>query len=193
MLIRPAQPEDLAYVEAHQRESTRQDILDTGRIHEPFWKVWPVEKSQRLWAAVSDRGHCAAIVGVCPYPGQEETEAFLWMAGSAELDRFRLGFLRCSNQFLDLWYQNDPWRSLRTLVSSNNELSYRWITQWMGFTVVKTYASPNPPWLDFYECLHLREQWVAGRRGREAGPPPPPPPPSPIPEPPQPAATAEEK
>ncbi len=171
MLIRPATRDDLAYLEAHQRDSTRQDILDTGRVHEPFWKVWPAEKSKRLWAVVSDRDLCAAIVGVAPYPGREETEAFLWMAGSAELDRQSLGFLRCSNQFLDLWYTHDPWQSLRTLVSSNNQLSHRWITQWLGFAVVKTYTSPSPPWFDFYECLHLREQWVAGRRGRAAGPP----------------------
>lgn len=174
----------MAYLEAHQRESTRQDILDTGRIHEPFWKVWPAEKSKRLWAVISDRGLCASIVGVCAYPGKEETTAFLWMAGSAELDRYHLGFLRCSNQFLDLWYENDPWQELWTLVSCNNQLSYRWVTQWMGFTVNKTYTSPEPPWFDFYECIHHREQWAAGRRGREARDVPPPPPPSPLPEPP---------
>lgn len=190
MHIRPATPEDQAYIEAHQRESTRQDILDTGRIHEPFWKVWPVEKSKRLWAFVSQREICASIVGVCDYPGKEGVEAFLWMAGSAELDRYTLGFLRRSSQLLDLFYESDPWQSLRTLVSANNQLSYRWITQWLGFKVVKTYTSPEPPWFDFYECLHLREQWVANRSGRAAGPPPPPPPPSPLPKPDEPPQQA---
>lgn len=157
MVVREATQADLDYVESHQRGSTRQDILDTSRVHEKFWEVFPLEHSRRLWAIEAPDGICVAILGICPMPHSDEEVGFLWMAGSEHLERWRLGVLRSSGRWMDVIYQADPWRKVIALASSNNPYTLNWATRWLGFKLVKTLQQPMAPYLEYYELEHAPE------------------------------------
>lgn len=166
MIIRECGQADLDHVERHQRESTRQDILDTGRVHEDFWRVWPVEKSKRLWAIADNGGPALAILGVCPLPDQPDW-GFAWLAGADALDQHRLAFLRLSGRFLDLIYARDPWLGLKAVVSESNPRSYNWLSRWLGFAELATYDNPQPPYFTHHLLIHRRQWWEAAGPSRD--------------------------
>ena len=160
MIIRETNQADRDHIKSHQRESTRQDVLDTGRVHDDFWEVWPIEMSRRLFTIAEQGGPALAILGICALPDQPDW-GFPWLVGATALDQHRLAFLRLSHHLLDVVYRRDPWLGLKAAVSESNPMSYNWLTRWLGFEKFKTFDDPNPPYFAQHLLIHRRHWWEA--------------------------------
>lgn len=150
---------DIAYVRANLRESSRQDLLDAAG-GDPMLDIgaafdFGLKISRNILSITTPDNRCAGIGSTCDDPRHPDT-GFVWFMGTDAILSDTRSFLQCTREAIVRFYELENWHSLTAFVSSHNSRSFRWMTRWLLFEHIgdsHTYARATNP---HHELRHMR-------------------------------------
>lgn len=101
-----------------------------------------MERTKYAFTLTWPDGSPAAVLGVDEYPDDPPGTGFIWMVGSAELDRRPLAFARRSRGLIPEVFSKTPHGLLHTFVHSRRTTNLNFACRWLGFEI--THALPSP-------------------------------------------------
>ena len=134
MHLTPATAAHLAHVRAHLRPSALRDLQDANGPDADCGAAFDfaVQVSRVVYAFITESGECVGIGAACDEPFHDAA-GMPWFMGTPGMHAEERGVLRASRALIGYFYDAHPWKMLATYISSNNPVSLRWLTRWLGF------------------------------------------------------------
>ncbi|WP_052513890.1 hypothetical protein [Bosea sp. LC85] len=151
--IRPAKPEDIAYIAARMRLADVEEIVSASEMTPAQALTLGFNASLRPLVADNQEGKPVCMFGVAPMP--EPLVGSVWLLGTDAVKDNRMSFLRLSKTMTTEFHRDFP--VLMNCVDERNAVHIGWL-RWLGYSFLRRHAQwgkERRPFLEFARLQHV--------------------------------------